>query len=522
MKILLLIPLLFLGCVDSGEEEREPLTIFEVSEKNSSSTESVEPVTKVEEKKTAEDATEKKKTPKLILNSSPLVKLKVGESKKISFLLQNYDEKTELESEAPENILLSPISCSTSLIVPNTKICSTSISAESGGDGDVSIYIKGKPNISISIAVAIEIGEVETPEKEEKPKIEVVEKPKEEKLILNSSPLVKLKTGESKKISFILQNYNEKTELESEAPENISLSPISCSVSSIVPNTKICSTSISAESGGDGDVSIYVKGKPNISISIAVAVEIGEMNTSEKEEQPKKKGEFSFSFAEGQQDTITINSGETFLITTVVTAPRGEEKIITSTQGDGVSHIVKTYKDEKLSSEDRYIFRTEVKTYNFGEDRITLKLADSNLSLVLTLKVISYKCKYDEDEYLTITSGEVRDEIMVGAKLGFNSVKLIYPKLRSYSKIENQNFTYILDTGTGRTAHSHSANGAFAFMKFSLDLVGEEYKIHYKRDGSPILHCLDGVFPEPDLITNEVEPEENITEEAPPPSPQNN
>ena len=310
--------------------------------------------------------------------------------------------------------------------------------------------------------------------------------------------------------------------MESEAPENISLSPISCSASSIVPNTKICYTTISAESGGDGDVSIYVKGKPNISISVAVAVEEITKEIPKEEEKQEEKGEFSFSFAEGQKDAITINSGETFLITTIVTAPRGEEKITTSTQGDGVSHIVKTYKDEKLSNEDRYIFRTEVKTYNFGEDRITLKLVDSNLSLVLTLKVISYKCKYDEDEYFTIASGEVRDEIMVGAKLGFNSVKLIYPKLRNYSKIESQNFTYILDTGAGRTAHSHSANGAFAFMKFSLDLVGEEYKIHYKRDGSPILHCLDGVFPEPDLITNEVEPEENITEEAPPPSPQNN
>jgi len=525
---------IFYGCSDVPEGG-VPLKIddnktFLANDKNISTSTEEKPK-ETEDKKQKEES---EKVESLSLTSSSSMSLEKGTSSTVNFLLRNYKSDTKLLTSTSSNFIsISSPSCRVSS--PIVKTCSVKIEGKNSGSGTALIYISGKRDIKLSISVT-----VKEPEK------------KVESLTLLSLSSITLDINGSSDVSFTLQNYSSDTKLLTSTSSNfISIANPSCVVSTATE--KICSTKIVGKSSGSGTALIYVSGKRDIRLSISVTVSksnisdsnisdsnisdsnisdsnisdsnisdsnISDSNISDNNISDSNiSSNVEFLFVDGQERNLTIKSGESFLVTTVVINPRDEnESIKTSTTGDGVSSIIKTYLDKNISSDNRYIFRTEIETFNYGEDRINLELIDSNLSLMLNLKVISEECNFDADEFKSIDAGEVRDEVVFGAKLGFNSVKLIYPRLQSYRGLKPQNFTYILDGGDGKTEHSNVGNNSFAFIKFSEDLVGEDYKIHYRKDGSKRIVCLVGVFPDIDLIETESD-NRRVEEEAPPSSP---
>ena len=227
-------------------------------------------------------------------------------------------------------------------------------------------------------------------------------------------------------------------------------------------------------------------------------------------------GELSISFEEGQSDHISVNDGDVFVVKTAVYNPRdANERIIVIPMREDKIDVISTTKDENLSDENIAIFKTVLMAISPGIERVSFKVIDSNLSSeILNLTIDSVICGVSEAEYDVLKSGESNSKIVLGTKLGFNSVEIIYPKLETDSEIEFQDFTYIADNGDGSTTHSSSSINAFSFIKFIEDLERRDYKIKYRKDDNLTLICLDGEFPDRAIITETKT--ENIEEEEAP------
>jgi hypothetical protein len=475
-------------------------------------------------------------TEKLTLLSTSPIEIEVGSSSTISFSFENYKTTSTLSTSSFGAVSTTTPNCMTAS--STRKICSTIATAKSSGSDTISISVSGTA-IKLSVPVTIQAKEVI----------------QNEVLSLSSSNKIALEVDKTSTISFLLQQYNSDTKLlTSSANGFATLSNPICSITSLT--SKSCSSIVTAKSSGTDQLSIYVSGKESIKIGIEVEIEAieeiiennisdenltsivdenisSENNSSDEngsiidinlsdENISYGNGELSLAFGDGQTSSITIKEGENLSVITVVEFPRSaSETVEILTLSENIVKVIGSEIITSLSDNNHTFFKTKLEALRSGSEKITFRVKGTEVSISLLLKIDISLCGLSSSLYNTISAGTTKSEIIIGEKLGFFDVELIYPKLSTYSEIVAQNFTYILDNGDGKTEHSNSGTDSFAFMKFSEDLVGLEYKIKYRDGELSQLTCLEGIFPEGEILSIDEVVDGNITEEEAPIPPVN-
>ena len=284
-----------------------------------------------------------------------------------------------------------------------------------------------------------------------------------------------------------------------------------------------CFINITGKVSGKDTVTISAKSDSDVNINISVTIDELEIVVLEPEKNtiiPDENlsfgnGELSISFGTSQSEYIQITEGTTTFITILIDYPRYSDEVIEviSITGNRIK-IDSNILDEDVSDNNMSVFRIGITATSSGIEKLTFRIKDSDLAIYLNVTVSSTTCGVSEANYDILKSGEISSKVILGTRLGFNSVEIIYPKIETESTIGFQNFIYILEDDNNSTSHSSSATDSFSFMKFIEDLEGIEYKIKYIKDGETVLKCLDGIFPTRDIVQEEII-EEVIEEDVP-------
>jgi len=374
-------------------------------------------------------------------------------------------------------------------------------------------------------------------EEQSKPQIEV--KKESIYLYIPSQQRVSLNIGNTKTVSFNSSTPDILLKTDRDIVD-IELPTKMC-------NGTNCSISIKAKSSGTDVVTISAKSDPTVYLKIYVTVQkvVEVVVTTPKESETdsnktsdssnteadikdnntddevlNSKDKLAFKFKTGQSTKIYTSIGESIIVTTVLDYPRDkDEKINVVPMAENKVEIQSTKKDEELSTDNRYIFKTSIIATSSGVERVSFRVVDSNISISLKLTIDSVVCGVSEKNFNVLKSGSSNSQLILGSKLGFNSVEIIYPKLTTSSKLELQNFIYISDSKDGSTSHSNSAINSFSFIKFIEDLEGKDYKIRYKKNGDLKIICLNGIFPKRDILQESIK--EEVVEENAPKGPSN-